>query len=169
MEASAPRWVEFACPDCDWLQVAGRDEMHRALVQAKLAKPGYIPDPELLTELLATAAPRLPCGGCGRPGIIIRPCAEDDEAQWEWAPVCELCKKPIPPERLEAIPDARTCVACQQKDERGEAAEVEYCPSCGSLMAYRTSRERGVTRYVLVCTAYPKCRGSRGGFAFRDW
>lgn len=28
---------------------------------------------------------------------------------------CERCKKMIPPERLEAVPQSRLCVACSQK------------------------------------------------------
>jgi DnaK suppressor protein len=32
--------------------------------------------------------------------------------------VCERCVRPIPLERLRALPSARYCVACQQREER---------------------------------------------------
>jgi RNA polymerase-binding protein DksA len=31
--------------------------------------------------------------------------------------ICESCGKPIAPERLEAIPTARLCIACKQKSQ----------------------------------------------------
>lgn len=33
--------------------------------------------------------------------------------------MCGRCEAPIPPERLEIMPHARYCVACQQSDSRG--------------------------------------------------
>lgn len=33
--------------------------------------------------------------------------------------ICELCKKPIDPRRLEAIPYARYCIECQRMIESG--------------------------------------------------
>ena len=36
---------------------------------------------------------------------------------------CEQCGKPINERRLEAVPWARNCVACQEKMERGEIAQ----------------------------------------------
>jgi RNA polymerase-binding transcription factor DksA len=32
--------------------------------------------------------------------------------------LCEACGRPIPPERLEILPEARLCVDCQRKQER---------------------------------------------------
>ena len=32
--------------------------------------------------------------------------------------ICENCGKPIPPERLEILPEARLCVECQRQYER---------------------------------------------------
>jgi len=40
-------------------------------------------------------------------------------ASWRWSPVeerrCEVCQKPIPPERLEALPETRRCVECARE------------------------------------------------------
>jgi RNA polymerase-binding transcription factor len=32
--------------------------------------------------------------------------------------LCEACGQPIPPERLEVLPEAKLCVECQRKRER---------------------------------------------------
>ncbi len=75
----------------------------------------------------------------------------DDEA-WGMARKCELCSGVIPAERIEIFPDTRLCVACQQRDERGEiAGAAEYCARCGSIMTLRQSRGTGITRYEMVC------------------
>jgi DnaK suppressor protein len=39
--------------------------------------------------------------------------------------VCAECGTPIPTRRLLAVPDATTCVACQERLERAGAVEVE--------------------------------------------
>ena len=39
--------------------------------------------------------------------------------------VCAECGTPIPSRRLFAVPDATTCVACQERLERAVAVEVE--------------------------------------------
>lgn len=33
---------------------------------------------------------------------------------------CALCNEPIHPERLDAVPHARYCSSCQEKEERGQ-------------------------------------------------
>ena len=68
----------------------------------------------------------------------------------------ECCARTLPSERLEALPDARLCTACQTKSDHGELnGPAEYCPRCGSVMAVRQSGGAGVTRYVMSC---PSCR-----------
>jgi DnaK suppressor protein len=37
--------------------------------------------------------------------------------------LCEECQEPIPPARLQAIPEATTCVPCQSRRERRMARE----------------------------------------------
>ncbi len=44
---------------------------------------------------------------------------------------CELCGKPIRPERLEALPETKRCVECAQKsgsDVHGKRSEVGMDP-----------------------------------------
>jgi predicted RNA-binding Zn-ribbon protein involved in translation (DUF1610 family) len=129
-----------------WLRAAGK------------VRVGREPDPELLDELFRSTAVQFECPGCGKSGLVARPSAGDD-ADWPEMRPCTACGRTIAPERLEAIPDATLCAACQQREESGEGpVEVEYCPKCGSPMSLRLSRSPGVSRYVMVCTGNPPCR-----------
>jgi hypothetical protein len=111
--------------------------------------------PAELCELLKAVAGRSPCPRCATTGLSAIE-ASDDEADWPEAPRCEACGLLIDAERIEAIPGATLCAACQQKADRGhDLAPVEYCPRCGAAMVVRPSRGGGITRYVQVC---PACR-----------
>ena len=79
---------------------------------------------------------------------------------------CAGCGRPIPPERLEVIPDATQCVPCQQ---RTESAPTDWrvselvCPRCAvrgvhSRMVWRTARDPTIPGYFLGCNRYPECR-----------
>ena len=118
---------------------------------------GSDPALDLLTELFRSSSAKFACPKCGHAGLIVQdvPDEEDDEA-WGMARACEVCKAPIPKERLEALPDTRTCVRCQQQSDRGEGPRDEqYCPRCGAIMTIRLARGPGITRYTQVC---PSCR-----------
>ena len=113
-----------------------------------------------MLELLKSHGARLTCDTCGEPGLLIdtNPAAADD-ADWQVAVVCEVCRKPIPDERLDVFPDARRCVDCQNAEEQGRAPiEPDYCPKCGAVVELRVSRGGGVTRYKQACTGQPPCR-----------
>ncbi len=80
---------------------------------------------------------------------------------------CVGCGRPIPPERLGAIPDAIRCVPCQQRTESTRSdwrvSEVE-CPRCASRgvksrMVWRTARDPAkFSGYFLGCSQFPECR-----------
>lgn len=80
---------------------------------------------------------------------------------------CVGCGRPIPPERLGAIPDATRCVPCQQRTESATSdwhvSEVE-CPRCAShgvksRMVWRTARDPAkFSGYFLGCSRFPECR-----------
>jgi Prokaryotic dksA/traR C4-type zinc finger len=80
---------------------------------------------------------------------------------------CIGCGRPIPPERLEAIPDATRCVLCQQRTESTASdwhvSEVE-CPRCAShgvksRMVWCTARDPAkFSGYFLGCSRFPECR-----------
>lgn len=81
--------------------------------------------------------------------------------------LCVGCGRPIPAERLEAIPEATRCVPCQQRTELASSdwhvSEVE-CPRCAShgfksRMVWRTARDPAkFSGYFLGCSRFPECR-----------
>jgi predicted RNA-binding Zn-ribbon protein involved in translation (DUF1610 family) len=127
------------------------------LRRASKVRAGHEPDLDLLVELFRSIAPQLKCPDCGRTGLSTA-AATDEDADWPETRACRSCGKTIAPERLEAIPDAVFCAACQGKEESGESGDIEYCPKCGAPMALRLSRSPGMTRYVMACTNKPSCR-----------
>jgi hypothetical protein len=122
------------------------------------------PDESMLAELLVDAAPRMTCPGCKAKGTLRAAPTDElpdvwDDDGWQAAVLCEICRKAIPPERLEAMPESRRCVACQDKTETGTLEEEpDFCPKCGALVELRVSRGAGITRYKRFCTGVPPCR-----------
>ena len=119
------------------------------------------PDEDLVATLFVEAAPRMTCPICKEKQLWRgrRPKTCDD-GDWQAAVLCEVCREPIDPERLEAIPGTKRCAACQGKAESGRLVEDEpdYCPQCGAIVEIRVSRGSGITRYKRVCTGEPPCR-----------
>ena len=80
---------------------------------------------------------------------------------------CAGCGRPIAPERLDALPGATRCVACQQRSEAAPSdprvSEVE-CPRCAAQgfrarMVWRTARDPALfDGYFLGCSRFPECR-----------
>ncbi|NLY00472.1 MAG: hypothetical protein GXY83_30625 [Rhodopirellula sp.] len=149
-------YLELRCPGCSWSEVCGPAAMARWLGHAGKMRPGREPPYDIIKELLRGATGQLECPQCGRMGLLLGPTR--DGAAWADEPICSSCRRPISPERLEAVPGARLCAECQRADERGLSPEVEYCPRCGWPMQLRLSRSAGISRYVLQCTAIPPCR-----------
>jgi hypothetical protein len=114
----------------------------------------------MVDELLKANHLRLACDGCGRVGLLFAPADEfGDDADWQRAIVCVVCREPIPPERVEIFPQTRRCVASQDVADRGlEPEEPEFCPKCGALVELRVSQGGGITRYRRCCTGNPPCR-----------
>ena len=111
---------------------------------------------DLLAELFRASAGKLDCPQCGRLGLIASASEPVDGEAWGEARKCEACGAAISPERLEVFHDARLCVACQGRDDRGQlSGPQEYCPRCGNIMVTKLSRGSSITRYVLSC---PVCR-----------
>lgn len=152
--------VQLECTSCRWRTICGEEEVAKRLRQLGLLRRAAEPPRDMLTELLASHGNELNCDQCRKTGLVISdPRAEDDEGDWQQAIVCEVCRKPIPVERLEFMPTAKRCVDCQSAEDRGEVEEeFDYCPKCGSLMELRTSRGGGITQYKLFCTGSPPCR-----------
>ena len=151
--------LQLSCPACTWFLVCDKADA----IEAQLRAGGFLlderaPSARALQTLLRGAGPRLTCPECGSEGLEVAPYTAG-EGDWQEAITCEVCRKPIPPERLEALPGVRRCIACQQAAESGaEREEPEYCPKCGAPLVLRVSRASGTTRYKLFCTGMPPCR-----------
>ena len=80
--------------------------------------------------------------------------------------LCLVCKRPIHPERLEAIPNATKCVKCQSIAESASpnsAVTSLDCPRCTkngfrSRLVWRTARDPNISGYFLGCSRFPDCR-----------
>jgi len=152
--------VQLECLDCGWWTLCGEAEIVRRLRKLGLFRRATNPPEELVREVLASHGARLACDRCRKTGLVVRlDMDQSDRGEWEQVVVCEICRAPIPPERLAAKPHAARCVACQDTADRGRLfVEPDYCPKCGSPLELRVSRGGGVTRYKLWCTGNPRCR-----------
>lgn len=113
------------------------------------------PEEAIVLELMTDAVKRMTCPGCKAIGLkVSEEDPADDEDDWLAAVLCTVCRKPIDPERVEALPGTKQCVGCQGKEEAGEIEEEpDFCPKCGSLVEIRVSRGSGIARYKRFCTA----------------
>ncbi|MEQ8846284.1 TraR/DksA C4-type zinc finger protein [Botrimarina sp.] len=151
----------LSCPECSWRTVCGPSEVASRLRLVGLLRRDAEPDDQIMAALMPDAAARMTCPSCKRIGLAV---AEhdgaDDQDDWQAAVLCDRCRKPIDPERLEVFPDTKRCVACQAKAESGapEPDEPDFCPRCGALVELRVSRGGGLTRYKRFCTGSPPCR-----------
>jgi len=152
--------ARLMCPQCGWQTTCGEVEIARRLRVLGLLKREAKPAEDLVRELLIANARRLACDQCQTAGLVFsEPEKPEDSGDWQQAIVCEVCKQPIPPERVEVFPDAKRCVGCQDVADRGEEPEEpEFCEKCGSLVELRVSHAGGMTRYKRFCTGSPSCR-----------
>ncbi len=129
----------------EWLREVGR------------IRPGREMEPEILYEVFRAAAAGLRCRQCGETGMAVTTAA-DERVEWPGAGTCAKCGRPIGRERLEAVPGATCCAACQNDQERGRSrADRDHCPRCGAPMEVRAVPHGRGTRYVLACSANPPC------------
>jgi Zn finger protein HypA/HybF involved in hydrogenase expression len=153
---------ELTCRNCGWRTVCGAADAAARLRVIGLLRRETNPDEATVAELFEESAPRMTCPICKEKRLVAKPSAvaEDGGDDWQTAELCEVCREPIPPERLHAIPGAKRCAACQGKTEAGrlDADEPDYCPHCGSLVEVRVSRGGGIARYKRFCTGDPPCR-----------
>ncbi len=153
---------ELTCRKCGWRTVCGLDDAVARLRIIGQLRRERKPDKDLVETLFVEAAPTMTCPLCKEKSLFARPSHDLDEEAGEWqaAVLCEICRDPIAPERLDAIPGTKRCAMCAAKAESGQLDEIEpdYCPNCGALVEVRVSRGSGITRYKRVCTGEPPCR-----------
>jgi hypothetical protein len=152
--------VQLDCSACGWRTLCGEAEILRRLRTGGQFRRATDPPEEIVREVLLAHSGALTCDECKTAGLrVTLDPVQDDGDEWEQAVVCEICREPIPAERLEIKPNATRCVACQDAADRGRSfVEPDYCPKCGSLLELRVSHGGGVTRYKLWCTGSPACR-----------
>ena len=153
---------ELSCRICGWRTVCGLDDAIARLRIIGQLRREREPEEEFVEALFVEAAPQMSCPLCKEKTLSARPSQhlDDEEGDWQAAVLCEICREPIAPERLEAIPRAKRCAVCAAKMESGQSDEIEpdYCPNCGALVEVRVSRGSGITRYKRMCTGDPPCR-----------
>lgn len=156
--SSQPLFLELRCPACSWSEVFSEGRIAERLRSLRKLRVRSHPEPEILAEVFKAVAAEMACPECGATGLWTETAAED-RLDWPQARQCDACGRPIEAERLELLPGATLCAACQRQLERGETpGQPEYCPRCGAPMQLRLSRKGGVARYEMTCTANPPCR-----------
>lgn len=144
------------CSACGWQRVFGPEEMLQLLRgQGKLRRETQ-PASELIRQLFDTVLPQSECPDCRHRGLTQQP-LDDSAAAWGDARRCELCRNPIPAERLEVFPRATRCASCQDRPS-GPSGADDFCPRCGGVLKVRASNSAGIARYITAC---PDC-GYRG-------
>lgn len=150
--------LEIRCAACGWGLVCGAKETAAWLRRRGLLRENSEATPDELEEILRGVAPRQACPQCQAVGLQVL--TVNDDVDWPEARLCEACRQPIAPERLEVFPNATRCTACERAEESGAPPQLdEYCPRCGSRMVVRAARSPGLARYELVCSAGSRCRG----------
>jgi hypothetical protein len=149
---------ELTCRNCSWRTVCGTADAAARLRLIGLLRREPNPDEGVLAALFVESAPRMTCPICKEKRLVAKPSdvAADDDDDWQSAVLCEVCREPIAPERLEAIPGAKRCAGCQGKAEAGSLGvdEPDYCPHCGAIVELRVSRGAGITRYDITLHQY---------------
>ncbi len=124
--------------------------LERLRAQGKLRRERD-PDPNLILHLTELEMPFLVCPECSQGGLTWEQ-VRDDFDDWGDARRCQLCREPIPPERLEIFPDSVRCAKCQDRSDPAQADD--FCPRCGGLLRVQARGGAGLARYASVC---PDC------------
>ncbi|WP_442485503.1 TraR/DksA C4-type zinc finger protein [Aeoliella sp. SH292] len=144
------------CRKCGFRTIAGTDDLVARLRLVGQFRRDKEPDEAIVEALLPEYTPLMTCPMCKSIGLVAEDADTewDDTDDWQAAVLCEICRKPIDPERLEYLPDTRCCTDCQQKSESGTLPDddPDFCPRCGALVELRVSRGSGITRYRRFCT-----------------
>lgn len=149
------------CRKCSFRTIAGRDDLVGRLRLLGQLRRDKDPNDAIVEALLVEYARLMTCPTCKSTGLTVGDAEVewDGGDDWQTAVICEICRNPIDPERLEYLPDTRRCIECQHKSETGTLPDEdpEFCPRCGGLVELRVSHSTGITRYKRFCTG--GCRG----------
>src|ERR1700759_1864609 len=95
---------ELTCSNCGWRTVCGPSDAIARLRLIGLLRRDKDPDEDVVAALLVEAAPRMTCPLCKEKRLAASPSSDVDgtEDDWQAAVLCEVCRDPIDPERVEA-------------------------------------------------------------------
>src|SRR5438874_2340816 len=113
---------ELICRACGWRTVCGPDDAVARMRLIGLLRREREPNDALVETLFVEAAPRMTCPLCKEKGLFAQPSEIEESGDWQAAVLCEVCREPIPPERLEAIPGTTRCATCAAKAESNQLA-----------------------------------------------
>src|SRR4051812_9458944 len=118
---------QLTCRNCGWRTICGRDDAARRLRIVGQLRRAREPEDGLVETLFVEAAPQMTCPLCKEKTLFARPSQvlEAEDGDWQTAVLCEICREPIAPERLDAIPVTKRCAACAAKVESGQFDEIE--------------------------------------------
>src|SRR5437870_3160135 len=102
---------ELICRQCGWRTVCGRDDAVARLRIVGQLRREREPEEDLVATLFVAAAPQMTCPICKQKSLFAQPSQDlsDQPGDWQAAVLCEICREPIAPERLEAIPGTKRC------------------------------------------------------------
>lgn len=147
---------QLRCPRCQRTSICGPEEMLQHLRDVGMLRRQAEPDWPVIIELVSHQVDALKCSECGHTGLVLEEARDDFDDEPTDSRLCEVCRKPIPPERLEVFPHAVRCAACQNLPS---VEDADYCPRCGAPMTIQSTQGQGIARYVHRC---PDC-GYRDG------
>jgi DNA-directed RNA polymerase subunit M/transcription elongation factor TFIIS len=147
------------CTQCQYEAVWGPEAIATRLREMGHLRRDHQPTIEWVEAVAAAVSDQFPCTRCGATGLVWDD-VSDDDADFDvetLARPCEVCRQPIPRERLEVYRQATRCARCQDQPAQPVDA-ADFCPRCGSVLEVRPRRGAGVARYAQTC---PAC-GYRG-------
>ncbi|MDG2383633.1 MAG: hypothetical protein P8N76_18315 [Pirellulaceae bacterium] len=137
---------QLRCPICNQRKLCGPEEMLQILRDAGMLRREAKPDWPIMLELFSHHCQNLRCRDCGHNELLLEEARDDFD--FDDSRACEVCRKLIPPERIEIFPNAQRCATCQDKPS---TQADDFCSRCGGLVSVRTQGGAGVSRYVAVC------------------
>lgn len=144
------------CRDCDYRQEYTPEQvvsLMRPFGLFRRSDPKDLGSSSAVLGIARGGLSKMACPGCKEHSLHLTRVEEPAEEEWEVSRPCTDCGKPIESERLEALPNSQTCMACSRKSQ---AVMDEYCPRCGDRMVVRGGRSPGISRYALYCNTCRK-------------
>ena len=113
--------LQFRCPGCDSIRpMIQEGVLHWLRDHGRLVREEK-PSNELLFEMARLQAQSKRCEECDHFGLLVEEPEELRDEDWGGQRLCESCRVPLDPDRLEVFPDTTVCAKCQSAEERGDS------------------------------------------------